>query len=194
MSIFNFYFKIGINHITDLAGYDHILFLITLSAVYSVLQWRQLLVLITAFTIGHSITLALSILNIILIPSKIIEFLIPATIFITSVTNFFQKNDTVSSKIQKLKYVTAMFFGLIHGMGFSNFLRGMLSSEQSLLKPLFAFNLGLEAGQFMIVLGFIIASIILQKYVAIKEREWNLVFSGAGFGISILLMIERYPF
>ena len=194
MSLFNFYFKIGINHITDFAGYDHILFLITLSAVYSILQWRQLLILITAFTIGHSVTLAFSILNIIFIPSKIIEFLIPVTIFITSVTNFFQKNENVSSKIQKLKYITAMFFGLIHGMGFSNFLRGILSSEQSLLKPLFAFNLGLEAGQFMIIAGFIALSVVLKKFITLKEREWNLVFSGAGFGISTLLMIERFPF
>ncbi|OFX58131.1 MAG: HupE / UreJ protein [Bacteroidetes bacterium GWA2_30_7] len=194
MNIFNFYFKIGINHITDFAGYDHILFLVTLCAVYSIMQWRQLLLLITAFTIGHSITLALAILNIIIIPSKIIEFLIPLTIFVTSVTNIFQKSTTISTKILRLKYITAMFFGLIHGLGFSNFLRGVLSSEQSLFKPLLAFNLGLEAGQFAIVFCFIIIYVILKKLLKVNEREWNLFFSGTGFGISTILMFERYPF
>ncbi|OFX18374.1 MAG: HupE / UreJ protein [Bacteroidetes bacterium GWA2_31_9] len=194
MSIFNLYFEIGLKHITDLVGYDHILFLVTLCAVYSILQWRQLLILITAFTIGHSITLALAIMNIILIPSKIIEFLIPLTILITSVTNIFQKGTTVSAKIHKLKYITAMFFGLIHGLGFSNFLRGVLSSEENLFKPLLAFNLGLEAGQLAIITCFVILLVIFNKILKVNEREWNLFFSGAGFGISTVLMFERYPF
>lgn len=192
MSIFNLYFEIGLKHITDLAGYDHILFLVTLCAVYSIFQWRQLLILITAFTIGHSITLALALMNIILIPSRIIEFLIPMTIFVTSVTNIFQKGTSISAKIHRLKYITAICFGLIHGLGFFNFLRGVLSTEDSLFKPLLAFNLGLEVGQFAIVFCFIIIAFILNKILKVNEREWNLFFSGIGFGISSILMFERY--
>jgi hypothetical protein len=194
MSLFELYFWVGIEHITDIVGYDHILFLITLCAGYTIASYKRILVLITAFTIGHSITLALSLLKVIIIPSGLIEFLIPLTIFITAVSNIFQKSEICSPIFQKVKYFVALFFGLIHGLGFSNYLRSLLGSEDSILMPLFSFNLGLEAGQIIIVLLTVILSYLFHKIFKVQYREWNLVLSGAGIGISVILMIERFSY
>lgn len=194
MSIFSLYFKLGVTHITDLVGYDHILFIIVLCAAYSLNQWKNILILITAFTIGHSTTLVLAVFNIIRIPGEIIEFLIPVTILITSIANILQKKDFVNQKHHLFKYVMALFFGLIHGLGFSNYLHSMLDSESSLIKPLFAFNLGIELGQLIIVLILLALTALTINIGHAKKREWNLVLSGAGLGVSLILILERFPF
>ena len=191
MSNFNLYLQLGFQHIADLRGYDHILFLLTLVAVYSFSEWKKVIVLVTAFTIGHSTTLALATLNILNIPSNLIEFLIPLTIFITAVANISVKTQGFSKSLHHIKYLTAMFFGLIHGLGFSNYLRALLGSEISIVKPLFAFNIGLELGQIFIVIVILSFAWIAVKGFSVKQREWNLVLSGAGIGVSIILMIER---
>ncbi len=195
MSIFYMYLSLGFNHIIDITGYDHILFVATLCAVFVVKEWKQVLVLVTAFTIGHSITLALASLQIISFSSYWIEILIPVTIFITAVGNILksklikQENSNVI-KI-RVKYATALFFGLIHGLGFSNYLRALLGSETNILKPLLAFNIGLELGQIIITFAVLSLSFIFINLIKVKQREWNLVVSGAGIGISIILIIER---
>jgi len=194
MSIFQLYFNLGVQHITDIVGYDHILFLITLCAVYSLKQWKNILVLITAFTIGHTTSLVLATFNFINIPIEIIEFLIPITILITSFANIFQKNEFVSFRLHLIKYCTALFFGLIHGLGFSNYLRNLLGSEENLIKPLFAFNIGIELGQLFIV-GIVLLLTAITVYLGhVKKREWNLILSGAGLGVSLILIIDRFPF
>src|SRR2546430_9203189 len=91
MDEFATYFEIGWQHIVAWDGYDHILFIIALCAIYMMADWRKVLVLVTAFTIGHSVTLALSVTNIIHIPTKIVEFLVPVTIFITAFSNVVRK-------------------------------------------------------------------------------------------------------
>lgn len=194
MSIFQLYLHLGIGHITDWVGYDHILFITTLCAVYQLFQWKDILVLITAFTLGHSITLALAILNILNVSSQWVEFLIPLTIFITALLNIFQKKSAFSKAFKVFKYSTAMFFGLIHGLGFSNYLRNLLGGEESILQPLFAFNIGLEVGQLIIVASVLLLTLILVKLFKVPHREWNLTISGAGLGISLVLMFERFPF
>lgn len=194
MSIFYMYFKLGVTHITDLIGYDHILFIMVLCAAYSFTQWKNLVILITAFTIGHCTTLILAINNYITIHGEIIEFLIPITILLTSIANILQKDDLVKQKHQLFNYLMAMFFGLIHGLGFSNYLRSLLGSESNLVKPLFAFNLGIELGQIMIVAIIILITAVTVYFGHVKKREWNLILSGAGLGVSLILIIERYPF
>ena len=121
MALFYLYLLTGINHIADLQGYDHILFIITLCAVYDFRHWKQVLILTTAFTLGHSITLVLATLNIVQVPTDIIEFLIPVTIFLTGLGNVFQKKHDIPEKKRNYKYPAAMLFGLIHGMGFKKF-------------------------------------------------------------------------
>ncbi len=193
MSIFALYLRLGIDHIANLRGYDHILFIVALSIVYPLKQWRKLLILITAFTIGHSTTLALATLNIIRIPTNFIEFLIPVTIFLTALVNIFQKSEKISESSHRFKYAAAMFFGLIHGMGFSNYLRGMLGKEDSMVVPLFAFNVGIELGQITIVLIIIGITLLAVDILGAKRREWTLVFSGIALGIAFLLAAQRFP-
>ena len=151
MSLFELYFNLGLQHIADLKGYDHILFILTLCAVYDLKEWKRVLILVTAFTIGHSLTLALATLDLIKMDTNLIEFLIPLTIFITAMANVLMRKQKVSFLLHYLKYSAALFFGLIHGLGFSNYLRSLLGSEKGLVLPLFSFNVGIEAGQILIV-------------------------------------------
>ena len=122
MQDFWLYFSLGKEHIADLAGYDHILFVMALCLRYLLQDWKKILVLVTAFTVGHSITLALSVLDYIRVSTKWIEFLIPVTIVVTSFSNVFTFSPKQSSKVS-LIYSLALFFGLIHGLGFSNYLK-----------------------------------------------------------------------
>jgi len=193
MSIFQFYLSLGIEHIADFRGFDHILFLLALCATYDLNHWKKVLILVTAFTIGHSLTLILATLNLIHFSSAIVEFLIPITIILTCIGNFLQKSDKTSQKIHFFKYGIALFFGLIHGLGFSQYLRSLLGIENNIVGPLFSFNLGLEIGQIIIVFIVLIITWLLVHVIKIKRREWNLVLSGAGVGISLLLLIERWP-
>ncbi len=191
MSLFLIYLQLGFQHIIDIAAYDHILFIVTLCAVYQFKEWKRVLILVTAFTIGHTTTLALASLNIISINADLVEFLIPLTIFITAMANIATKQIEFSGKLHRFKYLTAMIFGLIHGLGFSNYLKSMLGNEESIVKPLFAFNLGLEFGQILVVSSILILATLTVGYFKSPKREWTLVLSGAGLGISLILMIER---
>ena len=138
MSDFGFYFSLGWEHIISWGALDHQLFILSLAGIYVLRDWRQVLVLVTAFTIGHSLTLALTVFNIIHFPSNWIEFLIPCTIIVTAVSNLFQRN--FSSKSIRINYFLALFFGLIHGMGFANKLRYILAGDQNIGWSLFGFN------------------------------------------------------
>ncbi len=193
MSEFHLYLKLGIEHIADFHSYDHILFIVSLCVIYPVKYWKKILILITAFTVGHSLTLVLATLKVITVDTKIIEFLIPVTIFITAFANFLQKSDNFNSNLHKFKYLGALFFGLIHGLGFSNYLRSLLGKAGSMVSPLFAFNIGIEIGQVVILLAITLLSIFFVDILNGKRREWNLIWSGAAMGVSCVLMIERFP-
>jgi HupE / UreJ protein len=177
MTEFQAYLILGFHHITDLQGYDHILFIMALCAVYQLKEWKRVLILITAFTVGHSITLALATLKILTISSKFIEFLIPITIIITALSNLSYRSENQATATSPLlsRYFLAGFFGLIHGLGFSNFLRSMLSRSQSLFEPLLAFNIGLEIGQILIVLAFFMISALLMMMLKgiISFKAWQ---------------------
>jgi len=194
MSVFEMYLKLGIEHIADFKGYDHILFLVALTAVYPVNEWKKLLILITAFTIGHTLTLALATLELVRVPGEIIEFLIPITIVFTAFMNLFQKSEKTVGGNHVLKYGATAFFGLIHGLGFSNYLHSLLGKEDKLLMPLFSFNLGVEVGQIAVVLAIVAMGLLFVELIGVKRREWNLVLSGAALGIALVMAAERYPF
>jgi hypothetical protein len=192
MSEFALYFGLGNDHILDYVnGYDHILFVIALCAVYVVRDWKQILILVTAFTIGHSITLALSTLQIISARTDLIEFLIPLTIFITAVSNLFRKEESIGAKNVQINYWFALGFGLIHGMGFSNYLKAILGKDQSILSQLLAFNLGLELGQIIVVALFLGLSYISVDLFKTPRRDWKMVISSAIAGIAFILMKDR---
>ncbi|WP_343701865.1 HupE/UreJ family protein [Chitinophaga sp.] len=189
MQEFSLYFQEGWQHILDLNGYDHILFVMALCAIYLVNDWKKVLILVTAFTIGHSITLALSVLNIIRVPSALIEFLIPVTIVITAFSNVLRKSQPAGN--MQLNYFFALFFGLIHGMGFSNYLKSMLGSQTNIVQPLLAFNLGLEVGQIIIVIIVLLLAQLLVSFTTVKRRDWAMFISAAIFGIAFMMSIER---
>ncbi len=194
MSTFELYFGLGRDHILDYAnGYDHILFVFALCAVYLARDWKQILILVTAFTVGHSITLALATLDIISVNAAWVEFLIPLTIFTTAVSNLFRKDEPLKpSKIQT-NYFLALFFGLIHGMGFSNYLKSLLGRHENITMPLFAFNVGLEVGQIIIVGVFLGVSFIAVNLAGANRRDWKMIISSAVAGIALMLMKDRIP-
>ncbi|HCY05364.1 MAG TPA: HupE / UreJ protein [Gammaproteobacteria bacterium] len=191
MHSISLYVQLGIDHITDIAGFDHILFLIALCAVYKLEQWRSLLVLVTAFTVGHSVTLALSSFSVIVVASNVIEFLIPVTILVTAINNVFVHRDSSAALVIGRDYVMALFFGFIHGMGFSNYFRALLMDDSSIFAPLLGFNLGIEIAQLSFVLVIVGFVYLLTNVVGIRHRDWSLFVSGAAAGISVLLMVEN---
>ncbi len=194
MSEFELYFGLGKDHILDYAnGYDHILFVVALCAVYVIQDWKQILILVTAFTIGHSITLALATLNVISVSATWVEFLIPLTIFTTAVANLFRKEQLFYPVGVQTNYILALFFGLIHGLGFSNYLKALLGKDQSIVLQLFAFNIGLEVGQIIIVGGFLAVSFIVVNLAGADRRDWKMIISSAVAGIALMLMKDRIP-
>jgi hypothetical protein len=191
MSQFRPYFDLGKEHILDYVnGYDHILFIVALCALYLLRDWKRVLILVTAFTIGHSITLALATLDIIRVNTKLIEFLIPLTIFITAASNIFKDEEKLDSRLIHLNYLYALFFGLIHGLGFSNQLKGILG-KNNIITQLFAFNVGLEFGQIIIVVLFLTVSFILVDLFTLNRRDWKMVLSALIAGMALILMKER---
>lgn len=192
MEDFSFYFSLGWHHIISLDALDHILFIIALAAIYIIGDWKKVLVLVTAFTIGHSITLALSVFDIIRFPGKWIEFLIPCTIVITAVSNLFQRN--YNAKTIRLNYYLALFFGFIHGMGFANTIRFILAKNEQIGVGLFAFNVGLEVGQVVIVFILLLLAFIFIELLKVNRREWVIFLSSAVFSLAMKMVFERIPY
>jgi HupE / UreJ protein len=192
------YLRLGFDHITDLGGYDHILFVVALCAVYTLRQWRQVLVLVTAFTLGHSLTLALATLRLVNYSIDLIELLIPITIFITAVVNLIfpappidssnPANKLTVSRNRWPRYGLALSFGLIHGLGFSSYLRSLLGREADIIGPLFAFNLGLELGQLLIVMITLSIAAIVAGRFGLRQRVWTRVVS-VGVAVAALWLI-----
>lgn len=193
MDEFKIYLHLGFQHITDITGYDHILFIVALCAIYQLADWRQLLILVTAFTIGHSITLALAALNIIRVNALLVEFLIPVTIIVTALSNLVQK-PAKQVAFGGIRYWLAAIFGLIHGMGFSNYLRSLLGKDAQIIKQLFAFNIGLEIGQLVIVIATLVLGLLVIRLAQIKYPQWTLWISGVVTGAAFVLMTQKWYF
>ena len=185
----NTFFQSGWEHIVDINAYDHLLFVMTLCAAFKLKEWKQILIIITAFTIGHSGTLILSAFDIIPTDPKLIDLLIPFTIMLTAIANVinYEKNRKFSDA--KIKYLIALVFGLIHGLAFASNFKFMLFSDD-ILMPLFLFNIGIEAGQLFIVLLFMIALWFYSNVINGAHFKWNLFISGAGFGIAATIFIN----
>lgn len=189
--LFDLYCKLGFLHIADPKAYDHILFLVALCAIYTIKDWRKILILVSAFTLGHSLTLGLAALNIILPNTAIVEFLIPATIFFTSIFNIYQQNESTKAYI-RINYIFAGLFGLVHGLGFSTYLRSLLSKTETIWQPLLAFNIGIELGQLLIVASILLISVILLRFIS--QRTWLVLLSVSTGIVSFTMLLERWPF
>lgn len=192
------YLQLGLRHITDIRGYDHILFVTALTVAYRPADWRRLLLLVTAFTLGHSITLALATLNLVHVPSTSVEAAIAATIVVASLMAIVAavgapsgESGSVSQRGQRLRYAMAAGFGLVHGLGFSTFLRSLLGGEESLVLPLFSFNLGLEVGQLSIVAAVLLLGLLAERVLRLQRRDWVLVVSGGIIAMGIVMLADR---
>ena len=190
MNDFLLYTKMGLHHVLDFAAYDHILFLVVLAVVFSFKQWKKVLWLITFFTIGHTITLALSAYGILKVRMDIVEFLIPTTIFITAIVNILRAKKSSSEK-DSINLFFALFFGLIHGLGFSNYFKMMVGREEDKLLPLLEFALGIEASQIIIVVSILFIGAVFQTIFKVNKRDWILVVSSIVIGFVIPMMIHR---
>jgi len=191
MNDFNFYFSLGWEHIITLDALDHILFIAVLAAIYMLKDWKQVLILVTAFTIGHSITLVLSSKELVKLDENLIEFLIPCTIAITAITNLFQRSFT--PKAVRINYFLALFFGLMHGLAFANILKEILAKEQSFAFSMFSFSLGLETGQILIVLLVLLLCQLFIQFLKVERRHWVIFISAAVFALSLEMSAQRWP-
>lgn len=188
------YFGLGLHHILDLAAFDHILFVLALVAGESG-RWRRLVLMVTAFTLGHTVTLALATLDLVRLDPDWVEFLIPLTIVITSVLNVLETRAGAGAvrRAEAAKYALTVVFGLVHGLGFSNFLRAALGSEESLLLPLLGFNLGVEAGQLVVVTAAAALGWLVTRLTRLTDRQWLLVLSAATGATALVIMMQRIP-
>ena len=197
ISTFTVYLRLGFEHLLDLQGYDHILFLAVLCAAYTLARWRELLVLVTAFTIGHSVSLAVATLRLVRVDTGLVEFLIPVTIVATAVTNLvgLKREDPAEHKVaaRPLRYALALVFGVVHGLGFSNFLRLALGEERSLFVPLLSFNIGLELAQIVVAVGVVAVALVAVRFLSLPERLWTLLLSALAGGVAAWMAVQRLP-
>lgn len=195
MNEFWLYFKIGLDHVLDINGYDHVLFLIALTVPYAFKDWKRVLILVTLFTAGHTLALILSVYEVIIIKAALVEFLIPITILITALFHLFTAGK--SSKSESITFVAfvTLFFGIIHGLGFSNYFKTILpGSASDKLLPLLEFALGIEAAQIIVVLVVLILSYIVQTFFRFSKRDWTLVMTAFVIGVVVPMIIKSNIF
>jgi HupE / UreJ protein len=191
MGDLTFYLKIGWEHIISRQAIDHLLFILALAAIYLPQNRKQVLILVTAFTIGHSLTLALSVYNLVNINSKWVEFLIPCTIMVTAVFNFTQT--TFSNRSLRLNYLLALFFGLVHGLGFAGTIRFMLAGSQTIFIPLLGFNIGLELGQLVVMFVILALAYIAVVQLRLRRQWWVWILSTVALIWAAYFAIQRLP-
>lgn len=194
MDQFWFYTQLGLGHVLDIHAYDHILFFAALVIPYFFKDWKRVLGLVTLFTIGHTLTLLLAVYEVVAIDAGYVEFLIPVTIFITALYNVFTASKQKSNQKVSLVYFSSLFFGLIHGLGFSNYFRQIVAGQEAKLVKSLAFALGVELSQ--VLVGFIVlfAAVMFQNIFRIKHRDWILVLSAIVAGITIPMLADTFPF
>jgi hypothetical protein len=190
MSEFWLYFNIGLKHVLDIDGYDHVLFLIALTVPYAFKDWKRVLILVSLFTLGHTLALLLSVFEVVIIKASLVEFLIPITILITALFHLFTAGK--SGKKESITFVAfvTLFFGIIHGLGFSNYFKSILPGEKvDKLVPLLEFALGIEVAQIIVVLIVLLLSYIVQTFFRFSKRDWTLVMSSFVIGVVLPMII-----
>lgn len=192
MSDFWLYFNLGLHHVLDWKAYDHILFLIVLCAAYTFSSWKKLLILVTLFTLGHTISLFLASYNVVSVSGKVIEFLIPITILITALFNLFTAGNEKTLEKTGILYIATVFFGLIHGLGFASFFQVLDTGHQFI--PLLNFAIGIEAAQIIVVIILLIISFISETIFRFNKKDWVLVISSLVIGMVIPMLINNWIF
>lgn len=191
MSEFMLYMQLGLRHVLDIRAYDHVLFLIALVVCYSFKDWKKVLTLVSVFTLGHTLALLLALYKILTININFVEFLIPITILCTAVYNLFNSGKGGGNSGITVGIFITLFFGVIHGLGFSNYFNSILAGSPSdKLVPLLEFALGIELAQLAVVLTVLICSFIIQYFFKNSKKNWILITSSIIIGIVIPMLIE----
>jgi hypothetical protein len=197
MSLFSTYLELGFLHICSWQATDHLTFLLALCAPYVLADWRRVVALVTSFTVGHSITLALATLGVVTLNAAVIEALIPVTIILTALVNMKQVGSGVArpsrrdaSVLWAAPNALAVAFGLIHGLGFSNYLRALLGAQSRPVVELLSFNLGVELGQLVVVSAILLLGFVVLRIAGAARRDWVLTVSGAALGVATLLLLQ----
>lgn len=191
MSEFWLYFEIGLKHVLDWNGYDHVLFLIALTVPYAFKDWKRVLILVSLFTLGHTLALLLSVYGVVVIKANLVEFLIPITILLVALFDLFTAGK--SGKKESITFVAfiTIFFGIIHGLGFSNYFKTILPGNSSeKLLPLLEFALGIEAAQLIVVFIVLLLSYVTQTAFRFSKRDWTLVMSAFVIGVVLPMIIN----
>ncbi len=192
MSEFWVYFQIGLHHVLDIQAYDHVLFMMALVLPFTFKDWKRLLFSVTLFTAGHTTALLLSVYEILFIKASIVELLIPITILSTAVFNLFTIGKTNRKENLNLIFLITLFFGIIHGLGFSNYFKTLLGgSSNSKLIPLLEFALGIEGAQITVVLAMLIVAYSVQSLFKFSRRDWILVGSAFIIGVVVPMILEN---
>ena len=191
METLQFFLKEGLNHVLDWNAYDHILFLVALTVVYSFNDWKNVFYLISLFTIGHTLTLILSAYKVISVDAGLIEFLIPLTILITASVNIFTVGKSSKKNKTSINLFFALFFGLIHGFGFSRYFKMLIGKSDDKLLPLLEFALGIEVAQIIIVIIILLLGFVFQNIIRFSRRDWVLVSSSIVIGFVIPMLLNN---
>jgi len=185
------FFELGLTHVLDINGYDHVLFLVVLAAPYLFSNWKKILFLVTVFTVGHSISLILSSYNMIAINSGLVEFIIPITIAVTALFNIFTAGKISHNTKIGLMFFATLFFGIIHGLGFSNYFKMIVGNTDYKFIPLFEFALGVEAAQIVVVIVVLLLGAVIQNILNVSKKDWVLVVSSITLGLIIPMLLTR---
>ncbi len=191
MSQFLLYYKLGIRYILDIYNVEYILFLISLLVVFTIKDWKRVIILLVFFIFGYTLTMALASYNIVKYNHNLIQFLLPLTIFFTSFTNIFKKKDNFrySGNIRK-NYILALIFGAIHGFSYTTYLVGINGESLKLWSQFVSFNLGIGSGQIIVFLSFLFIAYIFLNIFGINRRDWILVISSGIAGVAVTLLFE----
>ena len=191
MSDFMLYMEIGLRHVLDINAYDHILFLIALVAPYHFKDWKNVLILVSTFTLGHTLALFLSVFEMVKINMNLVEFLIPITILCTAIHNLFSAGKSAAKSNITVGIFITLFFGIIHGLGFSNYFNSILAgSSGDKLLPMLQFAVGIELAQLAVVLTVLLISFLVQYFLRNSKRNWVLITSSIIIGVVIPMLLE----
>lgn len=191
MSQFWLYFNLGLQHVLDWRAYDHVLFITVLVAAYSFNEWKKIIWLVTIFTIGHTLSLALSTFEVVIVQPELVEFLIPLTILLTALYNLFTAGKKSKNTRIQVLYFATLFFGLVHGLGFSSYFKMIAGGTTNKALPLLEFALGIEAAQIIVVIVVLLISFLFQFIFRFSQRDWVLVISSIVIGFAIPMLIEN---
>jgi hypothetical protein len=187
-----FWFNVqyGINHVLDINAYDHVLFLIVLAVPYIFKDWKRILMLVSIFTLGHTLSLILAAYGVVSVNGKLVEFLIPITILVMAIFNVFTAGKTAKSDKVGVLFFSTLFFGLVHGLGFAREFKLMVGKSENKLITLLEFALGIELAQIIIVFVVLFLGFLMQTIFRFSKRDWVMVVSAIVIGLVIPMIIN----